>query len=296
MDIYITRNGEEFGPYTRESAFAHMKEDTISPDDLAWHEGMTDWLPLKDVLAGVKPQFAHVAEAEVPEPQPEKSAPVRAAQAFVAFVRKAVALARRMAGIGSKIADGTTRAVRIIERLMVRLALVVAIVGGGVWAYNHPESVRRWIADGRGLVGGLLSREAPQEPKPEVEKAAPVENPAPVIAAAQPEVVEATPPPPEETPAPVRAEPQIDFATLAASPALLPRTLVLKASAVFPAIANDGRQMGSVTAPRGATVNLLALNGETVRVEFHKGTTVIPARDTDLLERARANAVQRAAQ
>jgi len=49
MQIHVSRKGEKFGPYTLEVANQYLAEGSLKPDDLAWHEGAPEWVPLAQV-------------------------------------------------------------------------------------------------------------------------------------------------------------------------------------------------------------------------------------------------------
>ena len=49
MQVHIDRNGKRFGPYSIEDINAYLANGTLLPTDLAWQDGMTDWLPLPQV-------------------------------------------------------------------------------------------------------------------------------------------------------------------------------------------------------------------------------------------------------
>ena len=55
MDIHITRNGEQHGPYPAESARQMLEAGQLLPADLAWHEGADGWKPLSKVLGAAAP-------------------------------------------------------------------------------------------------------------------------------------------------------------------------------------------------------------------------------------------------
>ena len=52
MNIHISRDGQQFGPYTLEDAQTHLASGSLLPHDLAWVEGATEWRPLSEVVAG----------------------------------------------------------------------------------------------------------------------------------------------------------------------------------------------------------------------------------------------------
>jgi membrane protein YdbS with pleckstrin-like domain len=49
MELYIHRNGEQFGPYTEDQVRSDLLAGTIQLTDLAWFEGAEDWVPLSAV-------------------------------------------------------------------------------------------------------------------------------------------------------------------------------------------------------------------------------------------------------
>lgn len=65
MQIYISRNGQQYGPYSEEQARAYLASGELQPGDLAWAEGRGDWQPLSALL-GPGPQPA----AGMPPPPP----------------------------------------------------------------------------------------------------------------------------------------------------------------------------------------------------------------------------------
>lgn len=49
MQIYISRDGEQNGPYSIEDVNAYLKDGTLLPTDLACQEGMDEWVPLDEI-------------------------------------------------------------------------------------------------------------------------------------------------------------------------------------------------------------------------------------------------------
>ena len=65
MKIHIDRNGERFGPYSIEEVNAYLAAGTLLPSDLAWKDGMTDWLPVHQI-SGVVAATGSVATSVLP--------------------------------------------------------------------------------------------------------------------------------------------------------------------------------------------------------------------------------------
>jgi len=79
MQIYIHRDGLQFGPYSIEQAKGYIASGNLLGTDLAWHEGSADWVPLGQV-PGIAPDRARTAEpAWVPPRRDGSSAPAATA-------------------------------------------------------------------------------------------------------------------------------------------------------------------------------------------------------------------------
>lgn len=49
-EIYLTRDGQQYGPYSAEQLKASLSDGTVTPGDLAWHDGITDWVPIGTIV------------------------------------------------------------------------------------------------------------------------------------------------------------------------------------------------------------------------------------------------------
>jgi uncharacterized protein DUF4339 len=49
MAIYIFKNGKQDGPLEEAIVCFHLAHGILSPDDLGWREGMSDWAPLREI-------------------------------------------------------------------------------------------------------------------------------------------------------------------------------------------------------------------------------------------------------
>lgn len=50
MEIYVSRDGERWGPYDEDQLAEYLTNGTLTVDDLAWTEGVEDWQPLRDLI------------------------------------------------------------------------------------------------------------------------------------------------------------------------------------------------------------------------------------------------------
>jgi len=55
MEIHLTINGEQRGPYTNDEVRYMLQQGEIQLSDYAWKEGLTDWITLADLLGQRQP-------------------------------------------------------------------------------------------------------------------------------------------------------------------------------------------------------------------------------------------------
>lgn len=72
--IHISRNGQQEGPYTAEQIHQMLADGSIARYTLAWKEGLSQWVPLSQILDSSPPQPSHIA------PPPGLIAPVATIQ------------------------------------------------------------------------------------------------------------------------------------------------------------------------------------------------------------------------
>ena len=68
MQIYLNKNGTKLGPYSAEQVHSMVLAGEVSPDDLGWRQGFSDWLPVYSLLGWLPkspppplPRFAPVS-------------------------------------------------------------------------------------------------------------------------------------------------------------------------------------------------------------------------------------------
>lgn len=79
IQLYIHRDGQQFGPYTIAVTQKHLRDGTLAPSDLAWYEGAADWMPLS-TIPGIS------AVATRPPPPPRTMPPLTPGLAAVSTV------------------------------------------------------------------------------------------------------------------------------------------------------------------------------------------------------------------
>ncbi len=106
MYIFLARNREQAGPYTLEQLNSMLQQGQVELDDLMWHEGMTEWLPVGRMTYGrryYQPSPTHTCQPVVPQTvkeHPEKSTGYQATTQTLVFQ-----LATPMSRISAKAVD-----------------------------------------------------------------------------------------------------------------------------------------------------------------------------------------------
>jgi hypothetical protein len=81
MNIYVMRNGQQYGPYTQEWLLSFTKDGSISREDLARMDGTEEWVPLRTLLD--EPQREEIPRPDATQPTP-LSSPVAGPSTVVA--------------------------------------------------------------------------------------------------------------------------------------------------------------------------------------------------------------------
>jgi hypothetical protein len=55
MTITISRNGQQYGPYTEQQAREYLRQGTLSPTDLAYNASSGQWVPLSQLFGPPSP-------------------------------------------------------------------------------------------------------------------------------------------------------------------------------------------------------------------------------------------------
>jgi hypothetical protein len=66
MKIYISRDDEQFGPYTAEEVRDYLAQGALWPSDLAWHEGLENWVDLDQIALPCPAQRTPPPPSKIP--------------------------------------------------------------------------------------------------------------------------------------------------------------------------------------------------------------------------------------
>lgn len=250
MNIYITRDGEQHGPYPRESAFAYLKDGSLTAEDLAWREGMEERKPLKEVLGGVRLRPLDLTPAPVTATRFE---PARVELAGVAS--QAAAPVRRQA---KQSMDRGTDGGRLWK-----VAAVSAAFGLAACCWQFSGGVKGWIAGGQQILAEKTPKgDAPETAREETAAATESEGAAESVALESSSRAEEQP---GETPV---QEAPVNVAPMAKTREEWPQKLVLKVSAA------DGDQV--TVESQGGTATIAAAPTDLAERVRPAGASALP--------------------
>ncbi len=133
MNITIDRNGKKFGPYTLEEIKEHLANGTFNESDWAWHEGCTDWIPLKNIITPLPPSPERSKVAPL-SPLPNLDKPTPESSTFV-LTPSMVSTAGRRYYAAYIIARTIIFVGQLVQVLGVILGIAVMI--GGILEVNY---------------------------------------------------------------------------------------------------------------------------------------------------------------
>jgi len=84
MQIFIAKNKQQTGPFSEEQVQGMLASGMVAPTALAWHEGLSGWLPLNQVL-NVSPPNPQSAQPP-PFPDPTRSAATPSSGAMFLYI------------------------------------------------------------------------------------------------------------------------------------------------------------------------------------------------------------------
>ena len=64
MEIYINHDGEQFGPFGIDDINTYLQDGNLSASDLAWHEGLAEWVPVSSLEGVQVPEWGSAEQAE----------------------------------------------------------------------------------------------------------------------------------------------------------------------------------------------------------------------------------------
>lgn len=294
MEIYIRRNKEEFGPFSREMALEYLKQGVFQASDRACYAGVDEWKTVGELLGisvSVKPgraaeftQTDKITEFNPDWSPPRERVPAQPHQGglmrtlLIALNVVLIMIAATVASI--RFIGGTALSERCVASLSVelsRLANILSVPSARPAAAIPAPAVQKASTPAPAPAQAPPASTPP--PVPAISPLVAEEAAAPIAApSATPDMAAAAIATPTPTPAPPKP---FDPADLQGTPGAWPKTVTLKQPVIFPALYN-GQIVGSLTAPPGTAVKLVRIQGEQLVLGFNGGTQTVPWQWTDL--------------
>ena len=79
-EIHIDQDGEKYGPYNLEKVNDFLEEGRISSSAIAWHKGLSDWIPITEIDGVVAPKDEGPPLRPPNKPTPDEPPPKRKLQ------------------------------------------------------------------------------------------------------------------------------------------------------------------------------------------------------------------------
>jgi hypothetical protein len=269
MEIYIRRDNEEFGPYSREAALEYLKLEIFDLSDQAICTGAAKWTSV-GALLGIE-----AASAPGRAPAGRGGTEAFSSRGFRLPWATAVATALIL-GVASiawlRLGDGTQVARHGLAAMSGPAARLAATGPEHEPVVISKSALKPKPAGNAGLpspaaaAARQIAAAAPAAPARTIQNLAPAAGSPPLAAVSMP------------------AQPKpFDLASLASNPAAWPKTLVLRQPVTFPAV-YDSQVVGTVTAPPGTVVSLVNIQGEQLTLDYLGGTQTLPWTTTDIAD------------
>jgi len=316
MQIYIRRDNEDFGPYSREAVQEYVKQGVFQETDSACYAGMDEWKTVGQLLGlngAARPRRGEFSGGtRITEFNPSLTQGMLPAQPVDRAGRKSVMITLNVVLIIIVAIVGYIRlggGARVLRPYLAGLSAELAKMANGGADNNAAQAPAATAPAVSGETPAtVISTPAPASASNEPATApgpvsAPASTPVPAEALVAPSAspsASMAPTPSELVAPPTAAEDQAPAppaapvapaapkpfpADLAADPAAWPRTVILKQAVAFPALFN-GQVVGTISAPAGSTVSLVNIEGDQVVLNYQGGTQTIPWKLTNLQEEA----------
>jgi hypothetical protein len=182
-----------------------------------------------------------------------------------------------------------------VGKIFWMVALVAALVFCGFAYYLKYPDIRPMVDEKapfvKQIAGSLIARwDSAHAPEQAPDGTAPAAKTSPSPASLTDILTTATPAP-AATAAAATPQPQpdqVDLQKLSQTRAEWPKFVSLKTKVDFPAVM-DGKIVGTVQAPVGTQAVLLLIKDGKLALEYQGGGAMVPANQTDLIERVRAS-------
>lgn len=148
MQIYLARNNQQAGPYTLEQVNAMLANTQVVLTDLAWHEGMSTWLPIGQLTGGklvYNPSIKPASPTAAVDLTAQASSNIRYTESTI-NLNKVLTNATTLASVGQRVGAA------VIDFLLLYFTMQI------VFSMSmSPEAITALQAKNSALLAGLMS-------------------------------------------------------------------------------------------------------------------------------------------
>ena len=151
LNLYVTSNGVDHGPLSIEEATKRVGSGEFKPDDLSWHEGVSGWVPLKQLPEWSQinqPTLPPLASNNIPEKAKlEKKTNLQTVQVSSVSGKPKLKEGKKIAPQSTSFAEQplAKTGMGLIGKLMVTLAILVFISTLGVVGFLIYKNIDKFI-------------------------------------------------------------------------------------------------------------------------------------------------------
>ena len=151
LNLYVTSNGVDHGPLSIEEATKRVGSGEFKPDDLSWHDGVSGWVPLKQLPEWSKinqPTLPPLTSKNIPEKAPlEKKPNLQTAQGRTVSGKAKLKGGKKLAPQSTSFAEQpeAKTGMGLIGKLMVTLAILVFLSTLSVVGFLIYKNIDKFI-------------------------------------------------------------------------------------------------------------------------------------------------------
>jgi hypothetical protein len=146
LNLYVSSNGVDHGPLTLKEATDKVGKGEFKPDDLSWHQGVSGWVPLKQL-----PEWSQINKATLPPltEQAKKADPIDSPTSkskFKAQTKKTILNQGVSSSSNAKNEKPEQKeGISLIGKLMVTIAILVFLSTLGVVGFLIYKNLDKFI-------------------------------------------------------------------------------------------------------------------------------------------------------
>ena len=151
LNLYVTSNGVDHGPLSIEEATKRVGSGEFKPDDLSWHDGVSGWVPLKQLPEWSQlnqPTLPPLTSKNIPEKAPnEKKSNLQTAQGSSVSSKAKLKGGKKLALQSISFAEqpDAKTGMGLIGKLMVTLAILVFLSTLSVVGFLIYKNIDKFI-------------------------------------------------------------------------------------------------------------------------------------------------------